>query len=90
MHGNDDYSATFAIFASDLEHARSESHIHRIYDIRFLQVVIKLARLKNQSTMQLGNHQPRNVGDDPSCWIEGFWRGRMTTLGELTLLFCPL
>ena len=67
-----------------------ESHIHRIQDIRFLQVVIKLARLKNQSTVQLGNRQPRNVGDDPGCWIEGFWRGRMTTLGEPTLLFLSL
>ena len=37
--------------------------------------------------MQLGNRQPRNVGDDPGCWIEGFWRGRMTTLGEPALLF---
>ena len=63
------------------------SYRHRIYDIRFLQVVIKLGRFKNQATVQLGNHRPRYVGDDPGCMLEGFCRDRMTTLGELTFFY---
>lgn len=59
--------------------------IDRILDIRYLRVVIKLARFKNQATEQLENHLPFNMGDDPSCRLEGFWRGQMTTLGESML-----
>lgn len=72
------------IFAHGFRHDVLESYRHRIPDIRFLQVVIKLGRFKNQATVQLGNHRPQYVGDDPGCMLEGFCRDRMTTLGELT------
>ena len=48
------------IFALGFRHDVLESHRHRIPDIRFLQVVIKLGRFKNQATVQLGNHR-RNM-----------------------------
>lgn len=75
------------IFAFGIWRVALGSYRHRIYDIRFLQVVIKLGRFKNQATVQLGNHRPRYVGDDPGCMLEGFCRDRMTTLGELTFFY---